>query len=312
MARVFTYKGQRNRMLERIWKELRRVGARLLLTGLLAGCGAASAAEEEGVLSDGPPQGEVVVLDYDAAGGRLLKAYPQALYQSADGGASWQPVPLPSSAQEGRIAAVATPAESSGALYVAGSGIGVWKSEDAGQTWVGLHEGLPSKEVAAFATHVDLPGTLYAFLGEEGIYRSEDAGESWTRMDGGPGVPVRQVFHSNMKGSMQSGWLFAATPEGVRRSMDCFCGWRPTGELPDGEVLDIAADPRQPELVYAATTGGLFRSPDGGESWVPVSTDGLRLSALAFDPSGALYAVTREGTLLRNSDEGRLWERIGA
>ncbi|MGH7458156.1 MAG: YCF48-related protein [Longimicrobiaceae bacterium] len=296
-------------MNDRCWTVLRRWAVAALLP-VLAACGAANV--EEGLLPEGPPEGEVVALDYDAAGNRLLEAYPHALQQSADGGATWQPVPLPASAQEGRIVSVAI-SDSSGVLYLAGPGVGVLRSEDAGRTWAALNEELPSQEVVAFATHADQPRTLYAFVPEEGIHRSEDAGETWTRMDGGPDGPIRQFFHSDMEGSMQSGWLFAATPEGVRRSMDCFCGWRPTGELPQGaEVLALAYDPEQPEQVYASTTAGLFRSTDGGESWKAVSTDGPELTTLTFDRSGALYATTREGALLRSVDQGQSWERVGA
>ena len=111
---------------------------------------------------------------------------------------------------------------------------------------------------------------------------------------------------------MQSGWLFAATPEGVRRSMDCFCGWRPTGELPAGEVFDVAYDPRTPEHVYAATAAGLFRSVNGGEDWEPVSGS-TRATALAIDPqSGMLFAATDGGALLRSTDHGLTWEPLGA
>lgn len=297
-------------MLDHIGVGLRRIGAPVLLSGLLAACGAAGV--EEGFLPKGPPRGEAVALDYDAAGRRLLKAHPHALLQSADGGASWEAVPLPPSAREDRIATVATPAESGGVLYIAGPGLGVLRSEDAGRTWVSRGKGLPSEDVAAFATHADQPLTLYAFVPEGGIFRSEDAGESWKRMDGGPGGPIRQLFHSDMKGSMQSGWLFAATPEGVRRSMDCFCGWRPTGEIPPGEVLDVAYDPRQPERVYVATSNGLFRSDDGGEGWNRIAVDGPAPTALAVDASGALFAAAREGTLLRSADQGQNWERVGA
>ena len=297
-------------MFDRIGTRSRRTAAPALLLGALAACGSAGA--EEGVLPEGPSQGEVVALEADAANGRLLKAHPQALYESADGGTRWQPVPLPASTQEGRIAAVAVPADSAGVLYVAGPGVGVIKSTDAGQSWKALHKGLPSREVAAFTTHATQPGTLYAFIPDEGIYRSEDAGQSWTKLDGGPGVPVRRVFHSDMKGSMQTGWLFAATPEGVRRSMDCFCGWRPTGELPAGEILDVAYDPRQPERVFASTASGVFRSTDGGESWQAVETEGSVPAALAVDASGVLYGATREGVLVRSTDQGESWERAGA
>lgn len=294
-------------MLNRNWIHLRNLGAAALLLGGLAACGGEDA--EAGVLPPEAPQGDVATLEYDATGDRLLKAYDQALYQSTDGGSTWQPVPLPAAVQEGRLSTVAA-ADSGRVLYISGPGVGVYQSTDGGQTWAPRSGELPSRDVAAFAVHADQPKTLYASL-DEGIYRSEDAGETWTRMDGGPGAPIRQFLHSDMEGSMQTGWLFAATPEGVRRSMDCFCGWRPTGELPKGEVLDVAYDPTQPKRVYASTAQGLFRSTDGGESWERVAAEPA-VSALTVDASGVVYAADREGALLRSADQGGSWERLRA
>lgn len=291
--------------LDRTWTHLRRLGAAALLAGGLSACSGDTA--EEGVLPTEVPRGEIVTLEYDAAGNRLFKAYTHALYQSTDGGTTWQPIPLPRVIREGRLSAVAA-TDSGRAVYIAGPGVGVFRSTDAGKTWLPRSKALPSREVAAFAAHADQPTTLYASFPDEGIYRSEDAGETWTRMDGGPGAPIRQFLHSDMKGSMQSGWLFAATPEGVRRSMDCFCGWRPTGELPAGEVFDVAYDPSQPERVYASTAQGLFRSTDGGENWKRAAIDPVA-SALAVDAAGTLYASDREGTVLRSADHGESWKR---
>lgn len=283
----------------------RRLGVSTLLLAGLAACGGEGA--EKGVLPEGAPLGGVEALEYDAASDRLLKAYPRALYQSSDRGVSWQPIPLPRAVWEGRIATVAA-ADSGRVLYVAGPGIGVLRSMNGGQTWVVRTSKLPSQKVAAFAVHSGQPNTLYASFQEGGIYRSEDAGETWKKMDGGPGAPVRQFLHSGMEGSMQTGWLFAATPQGVRRSMDCFCGWRPTGELPKDGVLDVAYDPTQPKRVYASTAQGLFRSSDGGESWERAAAGPIAV-ALAVDATGTLFASDRAGTLLHSTDQGRSWEQ---
>lgn len=296
-------------MKNRTMRRLLPFGAPALLMGALAGCG--GDATEAGVLPEGSPAGEVAALRYDGETDRLLRAHSRAVYETADGGATWRPLALPAAVQQGRISAVSA-SDSGRMLYVAGPGVGVYRSTDGGATWVPRNKGLPSRDVAAFATHATRPGTLYAFVPDVGIHRSEDAGESWKQMDGGPGVPVRRFFHSDMEGSMETGWLFAATPEGVRRSMDCFCGWRPTGELPAGEVLDVAYDPRQPERVFASTAAGVFRSADGGESWEAVRTEGSVPAALAVDAAGVLYGVTREGALLRSADQGESWTRAGA
>lgn len=265
------------------------------------------------MLPKGAAPGEVVALELDAATGRLLKAHPHALYESTDGGESWTPVPLPERVREGTVASVAVPVDSSAVLYVAGPGIGVLRSADSGRSWTRRTGGLPEgADIRAVAAHATQGGTLYAFTEGHGVYRTEDAGETWTKMDGGPGAPVCALFHSNMKGSMQTGWLFTATPEGVRRSMDCFCGWRPTGKLPTGEILDVAHDPRRPERVYAATASGLFRSEDGGETWQAVTGAGLVPAALAVDAAGVLYGTDPSGVLHRSADDGASWKRIGA
>lgn len=297
------------------WARLRTT---LGLAGLLAVAACAPGAEL-GELPEASSPGDVVALEYDATGGQLLKVHAQALYSRAADGATWKPVPLPQSVQRGRIAAVATgPGGAAGttagsALYIAGPGLGVVRSEDAGKSWVGLNETLPSTDVTAFARHATFPGTLYAVVREHGIYRSEDAGETWKRMDTGPGAPIRQIFHSDMPGSMQSGWLFAATTDGVRRSMDCFCGWRPTGQLVACAVGAVTWDRRKPEHVYAATPDGVFRSDDGGESWELASSERLVKTALTMDASGVLYAVgVGAGEVLRSADQGRTWEPLGA
>lgn len=298
----------------RISNFLRRLLAPAALLALLVLAACTGRKTEKGVLPAERPQGEAVALAYDASGGRLVEAYRNALYWSADGGASRQPVPVPPSVQRGRIAAVAAVpgADSGTTLYLAGPGIGVLRSDDAGRSWVALDKALPSTDITAFATHATDPRTLYVVVPERGIFRSEDAGETWKRLDAGPGAPVRQIVHSNMPGSMQSGWLFAATTGGVRRSMDCFCGWRPTGALPGGAISAVAYDPRQPERVYAATTNEVFRSENGGESWERVSGGGPVRTALAVDQTGVLYAATPGGTLLRSTDQGRTWEPPGA
>ncbi len=287
-------------------------GARALAVAATVAVAACSPGAEEGVLPDGPPEGEVVDLEFDSQRARLLRAHAHAIYESRDGGMNWQPIPLPLSVEEGRIADVATASGAESVIYVAGPGIGVWRSEDEGRSWIALNEDLPGKAVTSFAAHAAQPGTLFAVVDDDGIYRSEDAGAAWTRMDAGPGSDIREFLHSGMEGSMQTGWLFAATDDGVRRSMDCFCGWRPTGELPGGPVYDVAYDLRQPERVYAATAGGLFVSEDGGETWTRTSADGPALIGLAVDRSGTLFAATNEGAVLRSADLGRSWAPTGA
>lgn len=283
----------------------------MALAALTAACGSSSGGEE-GVPPREPPTGQVVALTFDIAGNRLIKAYPHALYRSGDGGRGWEAIPVPPSMRRGRIAAVALPPKAVGTLYVAGPGFGVMRSQDDGATWLRLNRGLPNRTIEAFVAHAELETTLFAAVAGDGIYRTEDAGKTWSRMDRGPGGQIDQIVHSDLAGSMNTGWLYAATPEGLHRSMDCFCGWRPAGDLSGrGGAHSVVFDPDEPEHLYAAGGTGVFRSRDGGESWERVSWNGPEVISLAFDPSAeALYAATREGTIFRSRNQGALWKRV--
>jgi photosystem II stability/assembly factor-like uncharacterized protein len=236
----------------------------------------------------------------------LFKSDGQALYRSDNGGKEWTRVTLPPSAK-GRVTAIAVSAVGPGALYVTGRRVGVLRSTDAGGSWVPIGQGLPSDDVIALAAHSTAPDTVYAVLAGKGIYRSEDGGKGWRMVDKGPQAQLRQFIHSGMEGSMQSGWLFAATDKGVYRAMDCFCGFRLAGSLP-GPVSSVTFDPRHPKELYAAVGKDLFSTANGGEEWGAVASPGTEVSALAHAPSGVLYALLADGRVVRSRDKGREWE----
>lgn len=251
---------------------------------------------------------QVVALAAGDAGKTLVKATVGALYRSSDDGKGWNRIALP--AATNGIAAIAASAVRPDLLYVAGPGFGVLRSEDGGRHWLARNDGLPSRKIVALAAHATQADTVYAGVSGAGIFRSQDGGAHWTLMDHGPHDRIVGFVHSNMPGSMQTGWLFVATSNGVQRSMDCFCGWQAAGAL-KGKVRAVAYDPQQPRRVYAATGKGLFVSTDGGEQWTRTAAPAGTMTALAAAPSGTLYAASG-GALFRSTDQGKTWERTGA
>ena len=247
-------------------------------------------------------------LSYDPAGQRLLKVDDNTLSQSTNEGRTWQTIALPADAEKGSLVSAAVPAEDGSVLYIAGPAIGVQRSEDNGASWQALNAGLPSQDVVAFAVHRNQPQTLYAMLAEDGVYQSEDAGKTWKKMDGGPTQAIRRLVHSDMDGSMQTGWLYAVSDDALRLSMDCFCGWRLTGELEAGKVYDVVYDIDAPRQIMVSTEQGLFRSDNGGQAWQPVdgAGEGDRV-ALAMTPQGTLYALEADGHLMVSNDQGKTW-----
>src|SRR5579872_2650644 len=90
--------------------------------------------------------------------------------------------------------------------------------------------------------------------------------------------------------------------------------WTPVG--PDtGIVSVLAAAPSRPATVYAGlTSGGVYRSLDGGNTWTSAS-NGIhvneQINALAVDPRlpGRLWAATN-GMIYRSTDGGAHWASV--
>jgi photosystem II stability/assembly factor-like uncharacterized protein len=241
-------------------------------------------------------------------GGDLYWGTAKGLQVSKDEGKAWSQITLPAEAQDSPISGVAQAAEDPNTLYLAGPGFGVLQSKDGGKRWKNISQALPSKKVTALTAHADQPETVYAYIEGKGIFRSQDAGASWRVVDQGPRSVIKKVIHTDMPGSMETGWLFAATKDGVRRSMDCFCGWHKAGDI-DSEVYAVTYDPDEPQRVYAAAEKGIFVSTDGGETWNAIETPGTRATALVAGPSGLLYAAGKDA-LYRSRDQGAAWEKV--
>jgi hypothetical protein len=163
----------------------------------------------------------------DSLDGHLLAVTSHGLYQSQDEGKSWQQMTLPADIPANGIAHVAIRSDQPDIVYLAGAQIGIWRSRDAGKTWEKATQGLENEQVTALALHSngyprDNTKSLFAWVADMGIFESHDEGDTWKRsVDQGP--PNRQVLalaHTPLPGSMNTGWLYAATPDGAYLSMD--------------------------------------------------------------------------------------------
>jgi photosystem II stability/assembly factor-like uncharacterized protein len=118
-----------------------------------------------------------------------------------------------------------------------------------------------------------------------GVYRSGDLGASWDRLTSAPDPGIRSLGF--LPGSELV--VFAPSPTGLYRSHDAGKTWsRGGGGLPVSDITGLAFHP-DGKTLYASdfTWGGLFKSGDGGNTWVALPTDGLasdRIWTIAIDP----------------------------
>lgn len=198
-------------------------------------------------------------------------------------------------------------------LWVGISSVGVFRSDDGGETWVLKNEGLHNV-APEFITDPDMgrcvhklvldpqrAGVLYLqFHG--GVFMSDNAGDTWKRISQGLPHDFGFPMAISAQGSLFVVPLLAddnrVVPEGalkVWRSRDQGRTWRAlTAGLPQqdhyvGVLRDaMVADPFSPAGIYFGTTAGeLYRSSDDGDTWVRLPGQFPRITTVkAWVPAG--------------------------
>ncbi len=242
-----------------------------------------------------------------ARGGSLgtviyIAAASGGVWKSTSGGVTWDPVF--DDGGVGSIGAVATAPSNSEIVWVgtgeannqrsSSYGDGVYKSVDGGETFqnMGLHT---SQHIAGIRVHPDDPNTVYVAA----------LGPSWA--SGGE----RGVFKTTDGGETWENVLF----------VDEFTG-----------ATDIMMDPRDPDVLYAATLqrerraysyigggpgSGIYKSVDGGDSWteltrgLPTSDMGRIGLDISLSQPRTLYAIIEgsEQGMYRSDNEGATWRK---
>jgi photosystem II stability/assembly factor-like uncharacterized protein len=253
-----------------------------------------------------------VIVPGEAEGMLYAGGDPGVLFESRDGGASWQlnralwehptrPSWEPGGGGLCLHSIVPWPGEPD-RLALAMSAVGVWLTDDGGASWRQGNEGLVARylpeeaqaESSSLCVHrlhraPQRPERLFMqFHG--GVYRSDDAGESWTAI--GDGLPSDFGFPLALDpADPDSAYVIPlnadtdrVTPEGrvrVFETRDAGVTWTPRGEgLPQEHayltVLRLAFDRTAGdgafELYFGATSGDVFGSADAGATWFPVAT----------------------------------------
>ncbi len=197
------------------------------------------------------------------------------------------------------IRSIAFDPQNPSVVYVATTG-GVFKSTDGGENWLAKRNGFPDIEkwsysapVSALAVDPDNPDILYAGIGREReeshgqgtIYKSVDGGENWFIVNTGPSaMDSSAIIHSIAIDPSSTSTLYTGTDKGLYKSTDGGANWIAKNDgLPvySGEtaptVRKVIVNPLESSTLYVTVRakpntdpwqGGVYKSTDGGESWV--------------------------------------------
>lgn len=250
----------------------------------------------------------------------------------------------------GRIADIAIHPDDEHTWYVAVGSGGVWKTENSGTTWKSIFDGQPSYSIGCVTIDPGNHHTVWVGTGEnvggrhvaygDGIYKSTDDGATWKNMGLKESEHISKIIvhpsNSDIVMVAVQGPLWSMGGErGFYKTTDGGKTWNRT--LGDDEwtgVTDIVMDPRDPDVIYAATwqrhrtvaaymgggpESGIHRSLDGGETWEKLSAglpkSNLGKIGLAISPQNPdkIYAAVEtdrtQGGLYLSDDRGNQWVR---
>jgi photosystem II stability/assembly factor-like uncharacterized protein len=252
-------------------------------------------------------------------------------------------------AMSGRIAALDAVDADDRIIYIGAASGGVWKSNNRGLSFVSVFDD-HIMSIGAIDIDQNHPDTVWVGTGEpwtrnstsigQGIYKSTDAGESWELMGLENTERIGRIIvhpeNSDVVFVAALGTLWGPNQDrGVFKTTDGGDTWENVLFIDENTgAADITIDPNNPDILFAGMWdfrrkawtfrsggpgSGLYKSTDGGDTWVELTANGLpeeELGRIAVSVSpvveGRVYALLEakeEGGLYRSDDYGDTWEK---
>lgn len=178
-------------------------------------------------------------------------------------------------------------------FYMGVASGGLWKTTDAGSTWVPISDGkIPLGSMGSVDVSLSNPNIIYVGTGSDDI-------------------------RSNV-----------STGRGVYKSTDAGATWSFAGLRDAGQIGGVRIDPTNPDIAYVAAIGnafttnterGVFRTKDGGKSWDKILyiSDSTGAADIEMQPghpnvlyAGMWHGVRKPWTIISGAKEGGLYKSV--
>ena len=276
------------------------------------------------------------------------------VWKTTNGGQTWRNV-TDGRSDVSSVGAVAVAPSDPNVIYVGSGeaqlredltyGTGMYRSTDGGNNWqhIGLTDTHQIGDVVvdprdANRVFVAAMGHAFGPNAERGVFRTTDGGATWKKvlfLNDSTGAIDLTMDPTNPRIVFASMWKFQRTPWGMNTGGGRSGLWRTTDggdtwkeitfnpgipRKPLGKI-GISVSPAHPQRIYASieapdSSGGIFRSDDGGDTWELTSGDqkwsvrAWYYSAVTADPSDENTVYVMNLQVWRSVDGGRTFTRI--
>ena len=254
-------------------------------------------------------------------------AQPRAIDASAYASLRWRMIgPF----RGGRVNGVTGVPGQPNTFYFGSVGGGVWKTTNAGRTWLPIFDSQPVASIGAVAVAPSNVDIVYVGTGESdmrsqisygnGMYKSSDAGRTWMHIGLDDTRQIGKVIvhpsNPDVVYVAALGHAYGANPDrGVFRSRNGGASWEKVlFKSNDVGAIDLAFDPGDPQVIYATLWNtrrppwsiyppsygpgsGVYKSTDGGSTWQQLTrglpTDAVGRIGVAVAPAQRtrVYAI---------------------
>ena len=231
---------------------------------------------------------------------------PGGFFKSTDGGRKWKE----SSELKNEALHSMTQSKSDPNVLIVGTFNGIFRSDDAGESW----EQLPTQTTAGLV-HVEslamdprTPDIIYAgtwYL----PYKTIDGGKTWKSIKNGI-IDDSDIFAIDID-PRDPNHLIASACSGIYETKNAGESWRKVQGIPSQSrrTRAILQHPSVPGVVFAGTTEGFWRSERGGDadSWMVTTSRQMEINSITVHPSRpeTIYIGTNNYGVMISNDSGK-------